>query len=161
MEISSKRIKEYPGRRYSRGIRFHWTTIRRSVIPGGWAAFVEDLHPSWVLYRWTIAQSLKENLSAKILSPHQSVSSFSQARSYPFTQSKNIAVTHDIPGRSDLISGSRSTDVTGSNIRNGREVLFLYKNEDRSELKALISKGISGNWIFPDIAWRSPATHQG
>jgi hypothetical protein len=50
-------------------------------------------------------------------------------------------VTNDIPERSDLLSGSCSSDADGANIRIRQEDLFLYENEDVSQFELLISAG--------------------
>ena len=58
-------------------------------------------------------------------------------------------MTNDIPERSDLISGSCSSDVDGANIQIGLEDVFLDEREDASQLELLISERKSGNRIFP------------
>lgn len=51
-----------------------------------------------------------------------------------------------------------TADADGSNIRNGREYLFLNDNEDVSHFEVPNSGGKTGNGIFPCVQWRSPAT---
>ena len=59
-------------------------------------------------------------------------------------QSNVISVIKDIPENKILNFGSCGTDKDGSNIRIGREILFLYKNEDVSHFELLNSEGKRG-----------------